>query len=961
MWQAVPRPTSVTVRTGLTAFSGRDHELTTMVEVLGHRPAAVLVEGEPGMGRSRVLAELARRREFAGGRVLRGTCQPLREPFPYGPVLEALRAAGDRPLGPLSPVAGALRPLLPELADQLPPSPEPLDDPGAQRHRVFRAVRELLVACGPTIMLVDDLQWADEGTGDLMRFLAADLPPELAVVAAYRSGPEPWPGPLGAPVRAAPTVHTARVALGPLDVEAVRAMAVDVLELPRVSDEFAAKLHECTGGIPFVVEETVRALRNAPLPAGEGLSDRLLENLEMPAALRESVTERLAALPEQAAQLTRAAAVLAVPAEPATLGDVAGLAEESLRTALLAALGGGLLAELGENRYGFRHPLARKAVYDTVSGPERTLLHTEAMRVLDTLPSPPSLLLAQHAHAAGRTQKWLRYAEAAADEAIGKGETSRAIDLLQAALPASDDVGRLATKLSQVALRGFRPDVIETLERVLEDQPLPPAVRGTIRLSLGMLLVRTIGRLERGREEVERAVAELVDRPELAARGINLLAQPIDGLTPLSWHEGWMRRAREVHSGLTDPELRLALTVDRIANASHLGDGSAWAEFEALPDAGESVGERVQLARLWCNLSDAQSWAGHLDRAARLVEEGSRRATDAGALYAIGLIQGTQARLAWFRGEWDGLAETAEDVRSRYPELGPVVMDTSLVLGGLAAVRGEFAAAQRHLARASVHAPGDGPIPVVLCAASVLIGVLLAGDDVAGACSVADVAVDAARRKGVWVWAASLVPTAADAYTRAGRWSDADAFVEEFARGVAGRDSPLAVASLHAGRAVLTAARGKHLAAAAAFDSAAAAYTSLPMPYLATSMAERAACLRLLAGQRSAVDALASAAGAFEQLGATRDAGRCHHLLRSHGAWAPSQRGRRGYGRELSPREREVARMLAEGRTNREIADGLFLSPRTVEQHVAKVLRKLGARGRTDVARHLPADGAAVG
>ncbi|MGW4490146.1 ATP-binding protein [Amycolatopsis sp. NPDC004368] len=950
MWQAGSRPTSVTVRTGPTIFTGRDRELATVVEVLTHRPAAVLVEGEPGMGRTRLLAELARRPEFAGGRVLRGGCQPLREPFPYGPVLEALHAAGE--LGPLSPVAGVLRPLLPELADRLPPTPEPLDDPGAQRHRVFRAVRELFVACGPTILLVDDLQWADEGTQDLMRFLAADLPPELAVVAAYRTGAQPWPGPLGAPVRVAPTVHVARVALGPLDVAAVRAMAVDVLELPRVSDEFATKLHECTGGVPFVVEETLRALRNVPLPVGEGLSDRLLENLEVPAPLRESVTERLAALPADAAQLTRAAAVLAVPAGPETLAEAAGLGD-TVRPALLAALAGGLLAELGENRYGFRHPLARKAVYDVVSGPERTLLHTESMRVLAELPEPSSLVLAQHAHAAGRTREWLRYAEAAADEAISHGETSRAIDLLQAALPAADDVGRLATKLSQVALRGFRPDVIETLERVLEERPLPPAVRGTIRLSLGQLLVRTLGRLTHGREEVERAVAELADRPELAARGINLLAQPLDGLTPLSWHENWWRRAREVHSGLTDPELRLALTVDRITNASHLGDGSSWQEFEALPDIGDSVAERVQLARLWCNLADAQSWAGHLDRAARLVEEGTRRASDAGALYTTGLIQSTHARLAWFRGDWDGLAQTAEDVRSRYPQLAPIVMETSLVLGGLAAVRGEFAAAADHLAVA--FAPADGPIPVVLAAASVLIGVHLASDDVAGACSVADVAVDAARRKGVWVWAASLVPAAAEAFTRAGRWSDADAFVEEFGRGIAGRDAPLAFGALHAGRAILTGARGKHLAAAAAFDTAASAYACLPMPYLATSMLERAACLRLLAGQRPAVEALSAAARAYERLGATRDAGRCHHLLREHGAWAPSQRGRRGYGRELSPREREVARMLAEGRTNREIADGLFLSPRTVEQHVAKVLRKLGARGRADVGRHLDA------
>ncbi|MGW4827667.1 ATP-binding protein [Amycolatopsis japonica] len=969
MWLATPRPTSVSVRAGSTALVGRDVEVSAIVKILLRRPAVVLIEGEPGMGRSRLLEELAGRREFASARVLSGACQPMREPFPFGPVLEALRSAGDRPLGPLSPVAGVLRPLLPELAESLPPQPEPLADPCAERHRQFRAVRELLIACGPALVLIDDLQWADEGTRDLLRFLAAAMPAELAVVAAYRTGSPSAHG-AGIPFRTPPNVQTARVTLGPLDLDAVGKLAEELLDLPRVSAPFTAKLHESTAGIPFVVEETLRALRDAAgrLPIGEVLGDRLLESLEVPISLREAITERLDALPEPAVRLARAAAVLAVPSEPAVIGELACLDGDALRTALLSTLDGGVLGELGGDRYGFRHPLARKAVYDTISGPERTLLHSRAIKVLAEQPAPPLTLLANHSRAAGRTGQWRHYAEAAADEAIAHGDTSRAIDLLQSVLAEAglgeDDIARLATKLSQVALRGFRPDVIETLERILEDlTDLRPSVRGTIRLSLGMLLVRTIGRLARGRVEVEKAITELVDEPELAARGINLLAQPIDGLTPLSWHEVWMDRAREVFDRIEDPELRLALLGDRISTQAHIGDGSAWTEFTELADQGGGVAERVQLARMWCNLADAQSWAGHLARAEKLVTEGIRRATDAGALYAAGLAQGTRVRLDWVRGDWSGLAEATEQLRDGYPDLGPIVMECSLVLGGLAAVRGEFAAAQRHLAAASVHAPEHGPIPVVLSAAGVLIRVLLATDDVDGACAAADNAVAAARRKGVWVWAAALVPAAAEAYTRAGRWSEADAVVEEFARGVDGKDSPVSRVALLAGRAILLDARGKHPAAATVFDEAAAGYEALPMPYQAIGARERAALCRLTAGRltggrldagdRKAIEELAAAAEAYERLGATRDAGRCRHLLREHGAWAPSQRGRRGYGQELSPRELEVARMLSDGRTNREIADGLFLSPRTVEQHVAKVLRKLGARSRTDVARRM--------
>jgi DNA-binding CsgD family transcriptional regulator len=958
MWMASQRPTSVSVRTSSPTLVGRETELVTIAEVLANRPAAVFISGEAGIGKTRLIAELLRRPELDGARVLAGACQPLREPFPYGPVLEALRGAGDKPLGPLSPVAGVLRPLLPEIAELLPPQPAPLADPAAERHRQFRAIRELLAACGPAILVVDDLHWADDGTRDLLRFVISAMPEELAVVIAHRDTGGHHSSPLGTSFRPAERLRAARVSLGPLDVAAVRDLATSILGVP-VSGEFAAKLHESAAGIPFVAEETVRAIRDAAgtLPVGESLPDHLLESLEVPILLREAMIERLSGLAEPPIRLARAAAVLGVAAEPKTIGTLAGLTGEELRVALLSTLDSLVLDEVGRDRYGFRHPLARKAVYDTISGPERARLHTQALTVLAEVQPPPLLQLAKHARAAGRFERWQYYAEAAADHAITRGETSLAIDVLQSVLTGDPlgekDIARLATKLSQIALRGFHQDVIATLERVLEDLRLSATTRGTIRLSLGTLLMRTVGRLAHGRVEVERAIGELADRPELAARGINLLAMPLDGLSPVAWHEDWRRRAEEIRDRLEDPELRLTLTADQISSRAHIGDPAAWTDFENLPDSTTTVAERVQLARLWCNMADAQSWVGHLARAERLVTEGTRRAVDAGALYAAGLAQGTRLRLSWVTGDWTGLTETGEALCDKYSDLGPIFMECSLVLGALSAARGEFAAAQRHLAATSVLAAEHGPIPVVLAAAGVLIRVRLATGDTVGACTVAETAMNAARCKGVWVWAADLVPAAAEAYSRAGRWDEADTAVEEFARGIEGRDAPVAGAALVAGRAVLLAARGKHQAAATMFDEAKAGYEALPMPYPATGARERAALCRLAAGNRPAIEELAGAAEAYERLGAIRDAGRCRHHLREHGAWAPSQRGRRGYGSELSPREREVARMLADGRTNREIADGLFLSPRTVEQHVAKVLRKLGVRSRTEIAGHL--------
>nr|WP_157357980.1 LuxR family transcriptional regulator [Amycolatopsis nigrescens] len=941
--------TSVSVRTSSPVLVGRDAELGAVIEVLLARPSAVLIEGEAGMGKTRLVRELLNRAELADVRVLTGSCQPLREPFPYGPVLEALRGVADAGVEPLSPVAGVLRPLLPELAGLLPPAPEPMADPGADRHRRFRAIRELLAACGPALLVIDDLHWADEHTTDFLRFLVSAQPDRLGLVITTRNDRSPVGGPLSTPFRPAESVRTARVRLGPLDVAAVRRLAAGVLDVARVDEEFAAKLHDCTAGIPFVVEETLRALAESPPTC------RLLDEIEVPVLLREAMSERMGTLAEAAERLAHAAAVLGVPAEAGLVGSVAGVRGIRLSAALTETVTAGVLRETERGQYGFRHSLDRRAVYQSVNGPERQLLHSRALRALAETAPQPLVQLAEHARAGGLTEQWRQYAEAAADRAIECGDTSLAIDTLQTLLEGAAlteaDVERMATKLSKIALRGLRPDVSTTLERVLAERSLSRATRGTIRLNLGLLLVRRPGELGRGRVEVEKAIDELADRPELAARGINLLAQPIDGLTPLAWHEQWAKRADKVFERLRDNELRLALTGDRIACRAHVGDGSAWADFERLPGGGNAtIAERVQLARLWCNLADAQSWVGHLDRAERLLRDGTVQANTTGALFTVELARGTRLRLDWVTGNWAGLAESGEALLEKYPDLGAVVAECSLVLGALATVRGEFADAERHLITTGILDPEHAVMPVVLSAAAVMIRLRLSTEDLDGACAAADDGMKAARHKGVWVWTAELVPAAADAYLLAGRTADAEAAVEEFATGITDRDAPVAEAALRSARAVLLAGRGSHREAAAGFDDAATRYAELPMPYPATLARERAALARLAGGEASATTELCDAADAFERMGATRDAGRCRHQLREHGAWTPSPRGRRGYGQQLSPREREVARMLAGGRTNREIADGLFLSPRTVEQHVAKVLRKLGARSRTEVA-----------
>ncbi|WP_344057063.1 helix-turn-helix transcriptional regulator, partial [Sphaerisporangium rubeum] len=142
----------------------------------------------------------------------------------------------------------------------------------------------------------------------------------------------------------------------------------------------------------------------------------------------------------------------------------------------------------------------------------------------------------------------------------------------------------------------------------------------------------------------------------------------------------------------------------------------------------------------------------------------------------------------------------------------------------------------------------------------------------------------------------------------------------------------------------------RHADAVGHFAEARQAYTVLPEPYAAARAGEGEARARLALGDERAVAGFTEMAERFARLGATHDAARCRRALRDIGVGFPLPKGRRRDVSVLSQREREVARLVALGRTNREIADVLFLSTRTVESHVATVLRKLGVRSRTEVA-----------
>ncbi|GAB3165059.1 LuxR family transcriptional regulator [Microbispora hainanensis] len=986
---------------------GRATELRTLIDAVTRPPAVVLVEGEAGIGKTRLVRAALDRLPSGDRAVLLGYCHQIREPFPYGPVFEALRdIRGRLPAAHrLNPVTGALRDHLPELDGALPPSPQPLDDPRAERHRVFRAIRALLASVGPAVLVVEDLHWADDGTLDLLRFLAGQPPQALAVVATCRRDGVTGP-PLGRAYRHQPDTTSVVVRLTPLDASGVAGLAGALLERSDLSPGFVTRLHERTAGIPFVVEELVRSLPvSLPGTDGPDALDRAVDRAGVPLLLREAMAERMAGLSPAAAGAVRAAAVLRLPADerlitavgadpaapspvasnpagqgpagpdstasgpvgsgpvgsgpvgsgPVRSGAVGSVPVGSGSAGLAEALRAGVLHEHPGGRYGFRHALAQQAVYDAIPGPERRSAHVRAMAALAATDAPPLVQLAFHARQAGDTDAWVRHGTAAAQQAAALGDTALAVEVVEGmlddpGLPVRDR-GPLVLMLSRFAATGLSHQrVVRLLRQVLRGDFLSRDVRGEVRLNLGVVLSNQAGDAAAGRPEIMAALAELTDRPTLAARGWASMAMPEWGAESLAEHAEWMARAEALVATADNPELSAAVLANRASFEMTTGSPGAFDVAARLPADDPRTGVRREVARAYCNLHDSATTVGLYAAAERFGREGRRLALETGAQYPAFLLDASVIRREWFTGRWDGLRDRAASLGESATETPLVAVDLWLVLGLLALATGEWEEAVRQFHRAGLDAPEARNVPVVTAAAGGLVDLHLARGALNEAAAEAEAAVARLRRKGVWVWGAGLVPPAVAALARVGRMETAAELVDEYAAGIAGRVAPAAHAALDAASGALAAAQLRHADAAAFFARAREAYAALPQPYAAARAAEGEARARLAIGDDAAATGFREAAESYGRLGATHDAARCRRVLRDIGVDVPLPRGgRRGAG-ALSQREREVARLVALGRTNREIADVLFLSTRTVETHVATVLRKLGVRSRTQIA-----------
>lgn len=943
------------------ALVGRERELSQLLSAVRSPPALAVIEGEAGIGKTRLVAELRNQLGGTGSWFVTGGCSRIREPFPLGPVLEVTRQLGDQlASATLSPVVGALRPILPEVADVLPPQPPSLDDRMAERHRVFRGLAEVLGSLEPVVVVLEDLHWADELTIDFVSYLLADPPPKLSLVVTFRG--EEVPGPaqiLGA--RLSPSVSRANIAVPLLSLPQTGALAAAILGTDLVSSEFAAHLHERTSGLPFAIEELLALMRTQGKlrHRKNGWTRRTLEQLDVPIGIRNSVLERLRHLPGDCKSVLEAAAVLQSPMPVSVLTDTCGVPEAQAVPALEELLEAGLLTEDGE-RIGFRHLLAAQAVYGAMPGTRRRELHRRAARRLESVQPTPLGQLAHHLRHAGQLTEWVAAAEDAADQALELGHCDETVRLLREVLRdatlGTERRGRIAVKLARAAGETLHiRDVLDLLLDVPTDE-LPQPVRSELRFWLALLLHQVGGDALRARQLLLEAVTGLDGRPDLKAWAMVGLGVPTGAPgVPPSEHLEWLHRSLEILPDLTDEAMEV-LVLGKVAMVlTSVGDPT----WRRLADRVQELtgGEpcRRREVNAYLSVGVDACYVGHHEAAGELLRAGLAGARTCESRQLELRLRAGLALLDYCRGSWNGLRERADLLIEELADETLFRINVEVVAGCLALACGELEDAQQRLDEV-VRSAGrtDGidllPIPVT---AKVRLALALGEVDVAIADGQRLLA--AAEAKGIWAPAARVLPPLAQALVRAGNREGAEVLVNHLTDNVHGLDVPLAPASVLHAQGLLASGARRWQTATDLFLEAAERYEAMFCPYEAAQAQEEAAATLSAAGDTRAEPTLRAALDAYQHLGAVWDAARAARIARRNEIPLPAAHrgGRRGYGNRLSPREREIAQLAAEGMTNKEIASAMFLSPKTVDRHVGAALRKLGVHTRRSLAERL--------
>lgn len=992
---------------------GRSTEVATVGQAidaaLAADPIHLLICGEAGVGKSRLVDELARMAADRGFRVLRGACVNLGDGgMPYGPIVEALRGLA-RDLDPDS-LAAVVGPSGPDLARLLPAlAPEAAADATIRQEwlqaRLFEALLGLfqrLAARTPTVLIIEDLHWADPATRDALAFLVRNMGTARLLIAMTLRSDElhrrhpllPWLAELER------DGGVERLDLQRLDPEETRDL-VSAIGGSVPGAELVSRVHRRSDGNPFFIEELLLAEREATGTA------------RLPPTLRDVLQARLADVPEATQAILGVAAVAGRRVDHDLLAAIAGLAEATLDEALRAAVASQLLVTdmetRGEEGYAFRHALLQEVAYDDLLPGERKRLHRACATVLSERRTGDGAAEAAHwaelAHhwAAAREDAAALHASVRAAEAAertfafpaAQAHWERALatwsEVRDAQVTAGmDRVDLLARAATAAFLSGDgRRDVALRREAIADAGLATDAIRSA-------LLHEQLGRALWGIGDTDAAVAAY-----RAAVGLVPVTPPTAERARVLAGFGQMLMLLDRWSEslqMCDEAIAIARKVQAREIEGHALNTSAM-DLTALGRTDEAFAgleEALRIAvearnaddvgRAYANLADACFFSGDVPRAAVAVEDGVLAADSFGVATSWGAqIRHTGILIFYDLGRWEEAAHLAVDVSGsaiapqadRY-KLARLV--NLLVSSGSVEAVVQLERLGELIREGPVESQFTGPYHSAL--AELALWDRRSAD---GLEAIEHGLLDMAS-KDTWYWHLLRLhrvgARAAADLADVGR-ARRDPVLEQAAisRGMALREARerivAATLTVQTGQAadeslaesataIAEETRLLGVADVAAWRQALGRWRARERPYLIAYVRWREAEACLALGDRpAAAEALleamriATSLGARPLVEAVRSLADRSRIRLELAQVAEPVEGRGPAPRSpsapmdpfgLTERERDVLALVALGRTNRQIGEELFISGNTAGVHVSNILGKLGASSRAEAA-----------
>lgn len=918
---------------------GRDEELEVLAEFLGGLtagPGALVIRGDPGIGKSvlwRAGCEEALRR---GIRTLVARPSESEAAMSFAALADLLPAELDDALRCLCAVqADALRAALGRLAPQ-----QPRPHPNAIGLGLLGVLGALAEDC-PILVAIDDVQWLDRPSARMLEFALRRLTRERVGVLATERTAATRPHGLDL-LRSFPAGHSTSCTLGPLSLGSLHQVLRGLLgvALPRTT---LRRVHQASAGNPLWALELARALGAdaGPLPPSA--------LLPVPTDLSRLLGRRLAALPAGTREALLAAAELASP-DPELIARVLGDRDRAA-AALLAAERAGII-DVGGDSIAFTHPLIASVLVRRASAATRRALHLRlAAAVTDPEQRARHLALGTESP----DEQVAAAVGAAAAAAAARGAPSSAAELceLASALTPPEFTRQRAGRLTGAAGHYFRSGDAGRARALLE--------RAVGMLGAGEArahALRLLG-LVRCHTDSFRAAHDLFGHA-LQETGDNVALR-----AELQLQASYCCLIFGDAAGAAGLAAEAVAIAERLRQPTLLAGALAWAAFFQFITGGGVPARQLQRALAAGETAAAgpveaaleprllagtvMKWAGHFDQARDLLLGLQERAAQTGDDSMLPYLLCQLAELECWAGDWGRAARCAQRSDELAVESGQQVLraTTLYVRGLVAAHRGRVDEARALLGEGLARACGDGCDAFVRLNRSALGFLELSLGDCAAARHHLAEQIDVVARHGVAEPAVvRWVPDAVEALIGDRDLATAEAILAPFESRAHVLERQWALAAAARCRGLQAAAGGDIAAGISHLEQALRMAADLAQPFeLARCLFVHGRLLRRARQKRLAAASLARSRGIFDQLGALLWSGHASEELDRIGLRRSSPGG-------LTPGEDQVAELVAEGLTNREVAERLFMSPKTVDATLARIYRKLGIRSRTELARH---------